>query len=152
MDSLTTRNYNIEVISPAGNPEKLNFAVKYGADAVYFGGKDFNLRDSANNFDLNDIEAALKLCKENNVKTIFLLNSYLHENSIQEAKEYIESIKKFEFNAIMISGFFLSCLTSMSWYAGEYPSAETDTLHIPDPKPIKAHAPFLFEMVSKLRS
>ncbi len=99
----TTRKSKIEIVSPAGNPEKLNFAVKYGADAVYFGGKDFNLRDSADNFDIPEIAEALETCEKAGLKTIFLLNSFLHENRIAEAGEYIEQIKDFRFGAIMIS-------------------------------------------------
>ena len=103
MASSTTRKNKVEIVSPAGNPEKLAFAIKYGADAVYFGGKDFNLRDSADNFNIQEISDALETCKKSGVRTIFLLNSFLHENRINEARTYIERIKDFDFGAVMIS-------------------------------------------------
>lgn len=93
----------VEVLAPAGNLEKLQCAVNYGADAVYFGGEEFNLRDKAGNFPIEDIAKAINYCKENKVKPIFLLNSFLHENDIDAAKKYINKIKDFEFYAVVIS-------------------------------------------------
>ncbi len=62
MDSLISNNCKPEIVSPAGNLEKLTMAVKYGADAIYFGGEEFNLRDSANNFNLDDIKEGIEIC------------------------------------------------------------------------------------------
>ena len=42
-------NNRIELLAPAGDPEKLKIAVEYGADAVYFGGEDFSLRSQSDN-------------------------------------------------------------------------------------------------------
>ena len=48
-----------ELLAPAGDMEKLFFALKYGADAVYIGGSAFSLRANAGNFDLKDIDEAV---------------------------------------------------------------------------------------------
>ena len=63
-------NKKPELLSPAGSLESVYAAVANGADAIYLGGKKFNARNFANNFDLNDIEK--------------ILNNYLKkmENSI----------------------------------------------------------------------
>ena len=103
MASLTDKNYKPEIVSPAGNLEKLKIAVKYGADAVYFGGKEFNLRDQAGNFTFEEIKEAMQVCGQADVKTVFLMNSFLHEKDIERAKEYIEQIAGFNFNAVMVS-------------------------------------------------
>jgi U32 family peptidase len=103
MVSSTDKNYKPEIVSPAGNPEKLKMAVKYGADAVYFGGKEFNLRDQAENFSTVEIKEGLQICDKARAKSIFLMNSFLHEKDIENAKEYIEQIKEFNFTAIMVS-------------------------------------------------
>lgn len=103
MDSKTIRNSKVEIVSPAGNYEKLKFAVKYGADAVYFGGEEFNLRDKAGNLTLDEISEAVSLCRESKVKTVFLLNAFLHENDVERAGEYIRKIKNFDIDAIMVS-------------------------------------------------
>jgi len=92
-----------ELLAPAGNLEKLTFAVKYGADAVYFGGDEFNLRVRAGNFSPENIEKSLQLCREHNVRTVFLMNSFLHEGDLEAARKYINEIKKFKLDAIMVS-------------------------------------------------
>ena len=99
MVSLTNKTYKPEIVSPAGNLEKLKMAVKYGADAVYFGGKEFNLRDQAGNFTFEEIKEGLRICGQAGVRSIFLMNSFLHEKDIESAKEYINQIKDFNFNA-----------------------------------------------------
>ena len=75
MNSHTKKTSDIEIVSPAGNLEKLKIAVKYGADAVYFGGEGFNLRDKAANFSIDEIEEGVNYCRNNGVKSIFLLMS-----------------------------------------------------------------------------
>ncbi len=92
-----------EIVSPAGNPEKLKLSIAYGADAVYFGGQEFNLRDKAGNFSIPEIAEALTFCKNSNVKSIFLLNSFLRENDIKKARQYLQKIKNFDFYAVIIS-------------------------------------------------
>ncbi len=92
-----------EIIAPAGNLEKLKFAVHYGADAVYFGGDRFNLRVQAGNFSNDHIEEALDFCSPRGVKTIFLMNAYLHQDDLPVAEEYIRNIRKYPFSGIMVS-------------------------------------------------
>jgi len=93
----------IEIVSPAGNLEKLRFAVKYGADNIYFGGSDFNLRVQADNFTNDDLREGVELCRQNGVKTTFLLNSYLHEEDIKNAESYIGMISVMGFDSVMVS-------------------------------------------------
>lgn len=102
MDSLKKRK-KPELVAPAGNLEKLTFAVLYGADAVYFGGDAFNLRIHADNFSHEDIQHALDFCHAGNVRTVFLLNSFLHEKDLPEARECVRSIKGIPFDAIMVA-------------------------------------------------
>ena len=90
---------SVEIVSPAGNLEKLKFAVKFGADNVYFGGNEFNLRVQADNFTTEEIKEGIAYCKERGVKTTFLLNSYLHEGDLPSASRYIQKIADFGFDA-----------------------------------------------------
>ena len=99
----TTPDTVPEIVAPAGNLEKLKIAVRFGADAVYFGGEEQNLRIQSDNFSVDDIGEAVRFCADNGVKSIFLLNSFLHEKDIVTARRYIESVKNFRFDAIMIS-------------------------------------------------
>ena len=54
----------IELLAPAGDLERLKVALKYGADAVYFGGQNFSLRANAKNFNIDDIANAVKFAHE----------------------------------------------------------------------------------------
>jgi putative protease len=103
MDLSTPSGCRPRIVSPAGNPEKLEFAVRYGADEVYFGGSEFNLRIQSDNFGPDDIAAAVALCREHGVKSVFLLNSFLHEHDIAPAREYLRQIGTLNFDAVMIS-------------------------------------------------
>jgi putative protease len=93
----------IEIVSPAGNFEKLKFAVAYGADAVYFGGEMLNLRENADNFTNDQISEAVSYCKERGVRPVFLVNSFLHEHDIAPAGEYLQSLKGAGLHSIMVS-------------------------------------------------
>ena len=53
-----------ELLAPAGNMEKFKMALHYGADAVFLGGKMFNLRAGSNNFSDEELEEAVMLTKE----------------------------------------------------------------------------------------
>ncbi len=92
-----------EIVAPAGNLEKLKAAVLYGADAVYFGGKEHNLRVQSNNFSSSDMTEGVRFCHERNVKAIFLMNSFLHEKEIPDARRYVSGISGIDFDAVMIS-------------------------------------------------
>ena len=58
----------IELLAPAGDLERLKTAIRYGADAVYIGGKQFSLRSRASNFSLEDIEAGVAFAKQYGAK------------------------------------------------------------------------------------
>ncbi len=91
------------IVSPAGNREKLKFAVRYGADNVFFGGDFYNLRIQSQNFSFEDMKWAVDFCRENKVESTFLLNSFLHQNDLKDAAEYIDKIKDMGFHSIMVS-------------------------------------------------
>lgn len=103
MDSLINSGCNVEITAPAGNFEKLNLAVHFGADSVYFGGQQFNLRAKSTNFNISELEQAVDFCKKHNTRSVLLLNAFLHEGDLSAAKKYITEISKFKFDAIMIS-------------------------------------------------
>ena len=71
----------IELLSPAGDLERLKIAALYGADAIYIGGKSFGLRANATNFDIDEIKEAAsflhKLNKKLYVNVPFLFFKYV---------------------------------------------------------------------------
>ncbi|MCU0845973.1 MAG: hypothetical protein MUC76_13730, partial [Spirochaetes bacterium] len=90
------------IASPAGTIEKLEAAVRFGADEVYFGGKTHNLRSQSGNLSLEEIRRACVFCREHGVRTTFLLNSFLHENDIEGARACIDEVRAFPLDAYMV--------------------------------------------------
>jgi len=80
----------VELLAPAGSLATLKAAVASGADAVYLGLSKFNARTFAKNFDKEDFNEAVKICKSNNVK-LYLTANTLVKNS--EIEEFLEQIK-----------------------------------------------------------
>ena len=58
----------LELLSPAGEMEKLKTAIYFGADAVYVAGKNFGLRAFAGNFELDELKEATLFCHQKNKK------------------------------------------------------------------------------------
>ncbi|MCP3924427.1 MAG: U32 family peptidase [Desulfobacterales bacterium] len=92
-----------ELLAPAGNYEKLEIAIKYGADAVYLAGKEFSLRSYSDNFSLTDIEKGIEFAHNNNVKVYVACNIYSRNNEQEEIANYLEKIKKMKPDAFIIS-------------------------------------------------
>jgi putative protease len=91
----------MELLSPAGNIEKLDAAYRYGADAAYAGVESFSLRARADNFDLDDPHAvaAVKAGR----KLYCALNVYFHDADLRRLEERIEQIAAFPFDAFIVS-------------------------------------------------
>ena len=90
-----------ELMAPVGNFEMLKAAIDGGADAVYFGVKDFNMRANAKNFSKNDLKEIVKVCHENKVKTYLALNIIIYENELKDVKNLLEEAKKSKVDMII---------------------------------------------------
>lgn len=92
-----------EILSPAGNMEKLKTAVYFGANAVYFAGKQFGLRAGAGNFDYDEIKEAVGFCHKNNVKVYVTLNIIAHNDDFNGLKEYIQFLDAQGVDGVIVS-------------------------------------------------
>ena len=92
----------IELLSPAGNMEKLKTAIYYGANAVYFAGKKFGARKFANNFDYEEIEEAIKYCHLYGVKVYITVNTLMYDDEISVVMEYIDFLHRSNVDAIIM--------------------------------------------------
>ncbi len=92
----------MELLSPAGNLEKLKYAYLFGADAAYIGIKDFSLRTRADNLDVNDDYNQIKKIKGNK-KLYCALNIFFHNSDIKNLEEELDYISKYPFDAFIIS-------------------------------------------------
>ena len=93
----------IELLAPAGDLEKLKFALHYGADAVYVGGQNFSLRANAKNFSLQDLEEALLFAHERGKKVYVTVNIVFHDEDIKGLKEYLLKLAEIHVDAVIVS-------------------------------------------------
>lgn len=91
-----------ELLVPVGNFESLIAAINAGADAVYLGGKKFGARAFAENFTLDSIEDATKLCHLYNVKIYIAVNTLIYESEINDALEYVKALHKIGVDALIM--------------------------------------------------
>ena len=91
-----------ELLVPVGNYDCLIAAINNGADAVYLGGKKFGARAFADNFTLEDIKKATKLCHLYGVKIYVTVNTIIYESEIKEAYEYIKALHKIGVDALIM--------------------------------------------------
>ncbi|MBR9682892.1 MAG: U32 family peptidase [Candidatus Aenigmarchaeota archaeon] len=83
----------IELLAPAGDFPSLIGAVEAGADAVYFGLKDFNMRQSAKNFSMKDLTKINKICNDNNVKKYLTLNIIIYDSELKKLESLIKKVR-----------------------------------------------------------
>lgn len=81
---------NFEILAPAGSMESLIAGVRSGANAVYLGGKLFNARRNAGNFDDNDLKKAVDYCHKRGVKVYLTLNILISDNEMKSAYDTVK--------------------------------------------------------------
>ncbi len=91
-----------EILAPVGNKEMLIAAVRSGADAVYLGAKDFSARRNAENFDLTELENAIKYCHKRGVAVYLTLNILIKESELDSAFSLAKSAYNLGIDGIII--------------------------------------------------
>lgn len=89
-----------ELISPAGDWISLRAGIKAGADAIYFGLKEFSMRAAAKNFKLSELKKVVDFCHENKVKAYLTLNTIIYENELGKIKKILRKVKEAKIDAI----------------------------------------------------
>lgn len=97
----------VELLAPAGDLEKLRWAIRYGADAVYIGGKKYSLRANATNFSIDAIKEGVKYAHNHNAKVYVTVNIIFHEEDIDGLIEYLKELSNIKVDAIIISDLFI---------------------------------------------
>lgn len=93
----------IELLAPAGNLEKVKWAFLYGADAVYFGGRDYSLRANAQNLNIDEIKEACSYAHNLGKKVYVTVNIVFHNEDIAGLEEYLINLNNAKVDAIIIS-------------------------------------------------
>lgn len=92
-----------ELLAPAGNFEKLQAALIYGADAVYFGGKNFSLRAYGDNFTREEILQAVEFTHALNKKIYAAVNIFAHNTDLDSLADYLKFLKRAGVDAVLVS-------------------------------------------------
>ena len=92
-----------ELLSPAGNPEKLRFAINYGADAVYCALKEFGMRAAADNFTLEELDEALDFVHSKGKKLYLTLNTLPSERETSRLEELVKELRNVSPDAFIVA-------------------------------------------------
>ena len=91
----------VELLSPVHDFISLRAAIGAGANAVYFGVKELNMRITAKNFDLKALKKIADFCHKNNVKAYLTLNAIVYENELSKVKKILKEAKKSGIDAVI---------------------------------------------------
>lgn len=108
-----------EIMAPVGAQEQLLAAVRCGADAVYLGGKGFNARRNAANFDTLDLSQAVKYCHQRGVRVYVTVNTVITDSEREELEREADSIAKAGADAVIIQD-----MATLKLFAEKYPTIE----------------------------
>ena len=100
-----------ELLVPAGGPEALQAAVRYGADAVYLGGEVFSLRAKAKNFSKEEMREGITLAHTNSVRVYVTVNAFAHEADLSGVESYLKELTALSPDALIVAdpGVFSIC-------------------------------------------
>ncbi len=92
-----------EILSPAGDLEKLKTAIDYGADAVYMGGADFSLRAGAGGFYFDEMKEGLAYAHERGRRCYLTVNIFAHNEDIEPLKGFLNKVGPLGFDGYLVS-------------------------------------------------
>jgi len=92
-----------ELLAPAGNMEKLKFALHYGADAVYLAGNRYGLRANAGNFNREEMKEAVEYVHNKGKRIYVTMNIIAHNEDFEGMKEYIKFLQDIEVDEIIVA-------------------------------------------------
>jgi len=93
----------IELLSPAGDMERLKMSVLYGADAVYLAGTAFGMRSFAGNFTAEELPAAVKFAHEHGVAVHVTVNTMPRNEEVINLPAYLEQLQDAEVDALILA-------------------------------------------------
>lgn len=95
---------DIEIMAPAGSYESLMAAIQGGADSVYFGVEQLNMRAaSSNNFTIEDLHKIASICKKNNLKSYLTVNVVVFDHEIEQMHRIIDAAVESKITAVIAS-------------------------------------------------
>ncbi len=98
----TEQSRPLELLAPAGNFEAFKAAVENGANAVYLGGKSFSARASAANFDLEELQKAVRYAHERQVNVYVTVNILIADQEFKELLDYLYALHEIGVDAVIL--------------------------------------------------
>ncbi|MCK4677100.1 MAG: U32 family peptidase [Bacteroidales bacterium] len=93
---------DIEIMSPVGSFGSLTAAIQGGADSVYFGIENLNMRSrSSKNFTIDDLKIISGICKKNNLRSYITLNTVIYDNELPLMRQIVDAAKDNKITAII---------------------------------------------------
>lgn len=96
---------NYELLLPAGDLNRLKFAIMYGADAVYIGGENYSLRANANNFSIDEISEGVKFAHDRGRKVYVTVNMIFHNEDLSDLEKYLCDLDDIGIDSFIVSDF-----------------------------------------------
>lgn len=93
----------VELLAPAGDMERLEAAIKFGADAVFMAGDSFGLRANAKNFDRDAMKKAVDYAHDNGVRVHITMNIVPHDEDMVGLEDYLKYLSEIGVDALIIS-------------------------------------------------
>ena len=93
----------LELLSPAGDMERLKMAVLYGADSVYLAGTDFGMRSFAGNFTPEELPVAVKFAHDHGVSVHVTVNTMPRNNEVAQLPAYLEQLQDAGVDALILA-------------------------------------------------
>ena len=101
---MNARIEDFEIMAPVGSRESLAAAIQAGADSVYFGVGQLNMRShSANHFTLDDLHDIVAICQEHNMKTYLTVNTIIYDNDLDTMRQIIDAAHTAGVSAVIAS-------------------------------------------------
>ncbi len=95
---------SVEIMAPVGSYESLMAAIQGGADAVYFGVGELNMRSrSARKFDVDDLHRIVGICRENGIKSYLTLNTIIYDEELDDMRRTVDEARVAGITAIIAS-------------------------------------------------
>lgn len=100
---MSKKSQKVELLAPAGSPEKLKYAINWGADAVYAGVPDVSMRARVNTFTEQSLKEATELVHHLGKRIFVTLNIYAHNYHLPIAEKHLRFLKKIGVDAVIVA-------------------------------------------------
>ena len=119
-------SHQLELLAPAGNMERLEMVLHYGADAVYLAGEKFGMRAAAGNFDSEELPKAVKMAHDKHADVHVTVNTIPHEGEVTGLPSYLSFLQECGVDALIVADLGVMALAKKHYisHCYERPSFE----------------------------